>query len=59
MRPREYVILRECVDNGVQRGWIKAHKHSDNPTPGQIQGAIEAAVMDEINEYFLFDELGD
>lgn len=59
MRPREYVILRECVENGVQRGWAKAHKHADNPTPGHIQSAIETAVLDEIHEYFIFEEMND
>lgn len=56
MRAREYLVLQECVEAGVQRGWAKAHKHNDAPTPDQIQAFIETAILNEINEYFIFDE---
>ena len=56
MKPREYIIMRDCVGVGIQRGWAKAHKHHENPTPGQIQAAIEDAVILSITEYFTFEE---
>lgn len=61
MRANEYLILEECVARGIQLGLARAHKHNDNPTPGQIQQAVEVAVLSEIAEYFFFNEqeLGD
>lgn len=59
MRANEYRLLQECVESGISLGWARAHKHHDNPTPGQIQQAIEDAVMLEINEYFFFEAVED
>lgn len=56
MKPREYIILHECVESGVSIGWARAHKHHDSPTPGQIQAAIEDMVMLKINEYFVLED---
>jgi hypothetical protein len=56
MKPREYMIMQDCVGVGIQRGWARAHKHQESPTPGQIQAAIEDAVMLEIQEYFTFED---
>lgn len=56
MKAREYVIMHECVERGIQLGWARAHKHHDHPSPGQIQSAIADAVMLSIGEYFAFDD---
>ena len=56
MKPKTYNILADRIDSGIQLGWARAHKHHDNPTPGQIQNAIAQAIMGEINEYFTFEE---
>lgn len=56
MKAREYLIMQECIDVGIQRGWARAHKHNDSPTAQQIQACIEDAVMLEIVEYFIFEE---
>ncbi len=53
---RVYRILSEAVDCGILRGFNRAHKHTDTPSPEAIQEAIHSAVMGEIVEIFNFDE---
>jgi hypothetical protein len=65
MKANEYLILSECVENGVNRGWARAFKHWDVPTDvmdwleeheNTIKDHIDTAVAIEICEYFKFDE---
>lgn len=56
MKPKIYHILNLAVEEGVKRGWHRAHKHVENPSEESIWEAIEDAVMSEIHEYFIFDE---
>lgn len=56
MKVREYVLLRECVEKGVQRGLHRAYKHSENPDHDQVCAQIENCVMAEIIEYFIFPD---
>ena len=56
MKPKMRVILEMAIEQGVRRGWQRAHKHVENPTEGAIIEQIEDAVMSQIYEYFTFDE---
>ncbi len=56
MKPKIRVILEMAIEEGVRRGYSRAHKHVDNPTEGAIIEHIEEAVMSQIYEYFTFDE---
>ncbi len=56
MKANEYLIMSDCIENGVSYGWHRAHKHTENPTEEQIKEAIEQAVMSAIVEYFWFDQ---
>lgn len=57
MKANEYKILSEAVEEGVSYGYQRAFKYSDNPTHDAIQAAIVDAVMTEICQYFLFEDL--
>lgn len=59
MRANEYLVLSECVEEGIAYGWMRAHKHADSPTEESIKDAIHNSVMASISEYFLFDEVRD
>jgi hypothetical protein len=59
MKPKFRVILEECVERGVARGYRRAFKHSDSPKEETIFAAIEDCVMGEIYEYFDFDDSTD
>jgi hypothetical protein len=56
MKAKTRVILEMAIENGVRRGWQRAHKHVENPAEASIFGAIEDAIMGEVYEYFTFDE---
>ena len=56
MKPNSYLIISECVERGVERGWSRAHKHKDNPSEDMIKEQMELNIMNEICEYFKFDE---
>ncbi len=57
MRVRSYDVLRRAVEEGIDCGWQRAHKHSDTPTADHIKDHIYGAVMNNIGEYFDFDDL--
>ena len=54
MQPKSYVILQRAIDEGVERGWNRAHKYVDNPTEETIREQIAEAVMGSICEMFSF-----
>ena len=56
MKAKTRVILEMAIEQGVRRGWHRAHKHVENPTEGAIIERIEDAVMSQIYEYFTFEE---
>ena len=55
LQPNTYAVLRDCVERGVLRGYVRAHKHNESPIPEAIREAIEDSTMAEICEYFRFD----
>jgi hypothetical protein len=59
MRPKVRVILEQAIEEGVRRGYSRAHKHIENPSEGAIIEHIEEAVMSSIYEYFTFDNEND
>jgi hypothetical protein len=56
MKVKTLVILEMAINAGVKRGWNRAHKHIENPTELMICDHIEQCVMEQIHEYFTFDE---
>jgi len=59
MKPKIGVILEQAIEEGVRRGYSRAHKHIENPTESVIIEHIEEAVMSSIYEYFTFDTEND
>ena len=57
MKPKEYAVLTEAVESGVNRGIRRAYKHTDNPTQSQLELEVYQAVMSALNEWFDFDEV--
>jgi len=56
MKPKIRVILEQAIEDGVRRGYHRAHKHVENPTEDAIIEQIEDCVMSAITDYFTFDE---
>jgi hypothetical protein len=57
MKAKEYNLVTQCVETGVMLGWNRAHKHDATPDPEAIRDAIELAVLNEICEWFDFEEV--
>lgn len=56
MMTKDFKLLVRCVEEAVEYGYRRAHKHTDHPTAEGIKDAIESAVIDEICEWFYFEE---
>jgi len=55
MRVNEYAVLADAIERGIEYGWHRAHKHSDEPSPIEIRMAIYDAVMLEVCDMFNFE----
>jgi len=56
MKPKAYELLDRCIEDGLERGWRIAHKHTLKPEPEYIHQCQHDAVMLEICEWFTFDD---
>lgn len=54
-----YKIIDRCVDEGVEAGWRRAHKHTDNPSEATVKEEISRAIMLQMDEVFLWPEPGE
>ena len=54
MVPKTYALLDRCVEEGIQYGWNRAHKHTDTPDEIWIREQIHQAIMNEISDWFDF-----
>jgi len=56
MKPKIRNILCACIESGIERGYAKAFKHTDDPTLVAITTSIENYIWDNIYEVFTFDD---
>jgi hypothetical protein len=56
MKPRMHVILEMAIEQGVARGWHRAHKHVENPSEESIKDTMTDCVMSAITDYFNFED---
>jgi len=54
MRPKIRPLLEMCINEGVLRGYRRAHKHVENPTEESICEHIEEQIMSSLYDYFNF-----
>ena len=55
LRVDVYAVLARAVDEGIDYGWSRAHKHCAEPDEIAIKCAVYEAVMGAICEVFRFD----
>jgi len=55
MRPKIREILEECIERGIEDGYLRAHKHSENPSSFHIFQQMEYAIWLEIDQKFDFE----
>jgi len=51
-----YKIIARAVEEGINYGWNRAHKHVDNPNEHHIKQEIEQAVLNSLSELLIFPE---
>ncbi len=56
MRARAYDVLRRAIEEGIEYGWRRAHKHTDTPDADAIKDQIVTGILNEVSEYFDFDD---
>lgn len=56
MRARDSLVLERCVETGIKLGLNRARKHQEAPTEDEVVQAIQRAIMDEVEEWFIFEE---
>lgn len=55
MKVNMRLLLERCVEDGIERGYRRAHKHTDEPSEQHILSQIHDAIWLEIDEYFNFE----
>jgi len=56
MKPKVHTIIEMCLESGINRGWYRAHKHTEHPKEETIKEEIENCIMSALNDYFTFDD---
>ena len=57
MKPKIYPVLDMCLENGITLGYNRAFKHNDHPTEDAIKESIHRAILNEIYEWFDFEDV--
>ena len=55
MKVKMYPLLERIVEEGIDAGWNRAHKHTDIPDEETIKQCIEQYIMQGLDEAFEFD----
>ena len=50
-----YPLIERIVEEGIEGGYNRAHKHTDTPNEATIKQCIEQYIMQGFDEYFAFD----
>ena len=50
-----YNILSEAITQGINWGWIHAHKHSNTPSEDTIKDYIYEDIMNSLSEIFNYE----
>jgi hypothetical protein len=56
MRVRAYEVLRRAIEEGVEYGWRRAHKHTETPDAETIKDQIVTGILNEVSEVFDFED---
>lgn len=56
MRPDIYKLVEHCVETGSKLGVSRAFKHDEAPSQEAIADKVSQAVMQEIFEWFRFED---
>jgi hypothetical protein len=56
LKPKTYDIVAEAVEQGIDWGIRRAHKHTDTPDMDTVRGHIHDNIMSQLCEVIDFGE---
>jgi len=59
MRFKKYNIISRAIEEGLECGWNRAHKHEECPPKGQIVEHLMTNIMHALDEVIDFDEVNE
>lgn len=55
MKARCRELLIRCIEDGIKRGYNKAHKHTSTPSEDELIDQVEHYIWLEIDQFFDFE----
>jgi len=55
MKVKIYPLIEQIVEQGIDAGWNRAHKHTDTPDEHTVTNCISQYIMNGFDEAFEFD----
>lgn len=52
MKPKTHLVLELAIKQGIDCGWMRAHKHTDKPDENLIKQEIDHEITNAIYEWF-------
>ncbi len=55
MKVKMYPLIERLIEEGIEAGWYRAHKHTDTPNESALKLCIAEYIMRGFDETFKFD----
>jgi hypothetical protein len=55
MKVKIYQLIERIVEEGIEAGYERAHKHTDTPNAETIKQCVQEYIMNGFDEHFEFD----
>jgi len=56
MKVKMYQLIERLVEEGIEAGWNRAHKHTEEPYGDAIKDNIQRYIMNGFDEMFIFEQ---
>lgn len=53
---KTYILIERAIEEGIEYGYKKAHKHWDDPDEETLKECILTAIMLQLDEIMNFEE---
>lgn len=56
MKPKYHKIFTNLIQDGVEYGWTYSHQYTNTPSKESVKQAILDHIINELDEWFVFEE---
>jgi hypothetical protein len=56
MKVKMYPLIERIVEQGIESGWYRAHKHTDTPREETLKLCVAEYIMNGFDETFEFNQ---